>query len=623
MYGKESHCFKENLQAIENSIISTSPCKFLVDYFGSKKLRYFSHAVNTKTFINKNYKRNFNLLCVANNGYAGRPEVDRKGFKIAIEAAMALNMPITIGGPKNNEKFFSTLPPEINNYPKLNKVFDLNEEQLIELYNTHSIFLHFSELEAGHPNLTLLEAMSCGLPIVGTFEEKSYKGMIVTERNTKSAIEGIKEVIEKYSIIQKEALENAHKNCYSNRVYDLVDLYSEYREKIFADRLIKSYKNTTKHNVSNRLEISYINGAKVEILGPENKSYTIDFIDDDKNELVYRGHITNNMWTAPNKKYFINWKINIYEKLNGVKSKLIHSEKLNLTNKRVKINLDTTSLGDLLAYIPVIDRFQKKNNCILDCTFFSNELLKSIKPNYPNINFISEKNSNNIYYAVYDVGYFMEDWLDKASINPRLIKLNHVPSYILGVDHREDRPKLSYEKTQKPNKKYICIGVQSTAQCKYWNNQTGWVNLIKFLNLKGYDVWCIDRHFSYGNAEKKSINFMPPGAIDKTGDYSLQERMAQIENCEFFIGLGSGLSWLAWAVGKPVVLISGFSKPFAEFETPYRIINENVCNGCWNDPKETFDKGDWTWCPRGKNFECTASITAEMVMSKINNLLLP
>ena len=82
----------------------------------------------------------------------------------------------------------------MNQYDKLTKLFDLTEEQLINLYNEHSIFLHPSELEAGHPNLTLLEAMSCGLPVVGTFEEKSYDGMIVVERNVeqiKSAIQNI------------------------------------------------------------------------------------------------------------------------------------------------------------------------------------------------------------------------------------------------------------------------------------------------------------------------------------------------------------------------------------------------------------------------------------------------
>ena len=117
------------------------------------------------------------------------------------------------------------------------------------------------------------------------------------------------------------------------------------------------------------------------------------------------------------------------------------------------------------------------------------------------------------------------------------------------------------------------------------------------------------------------MNYIPKGAIDKTGSFPLEIRMSQIYNSEFFIGLGSGLSWLAWALSKPVVLISGFSKPFAEFETPYRIINESVCNGCWNDASLKFDKSDWMWCPRNKNFECSSKITPEMVIEKISTLL--
>jgi autotransporter strand-loop-strand O-heptosyltransferase len=40
-----------------------------------------------------------------------------------------------------------------------------------------------------------------------------------------------------------------------------------------------------------------------------------------------------------------------------------------------------------------------------------------------------------------------------------------------------------------------------------------------------------------------------------------------LRHASFFIGLGSGLSWLAWASGIPVVLISGFSLPNSEFYT--------------------------------------------------------
>lgn len=41
--------------------------------------------------------------------------------------------------------------------------------------------------------------------------------------------------------------------------------------------------------------------------------------------------------------------------------------------------------------------------------------------------------------------------------------------------------------------------------------------------------------------------------------------MNLLHHASFFIGLSSGLSWLAWATHIPVVLISGFTLPVSEF----------------------------------------------------------
>jgi autotransporter strand-loop-strand O-heptosyltransferase len=618
-YGKESKCFRDNLEAIENSIISLSPCKYFLKYFGSKKLRYFSHAVNTETFLNKKKPDRSGLLCVANNGYIDNKNSDRKGFKIAIEAAISLNMPITIAGPDNNKSFFSNLSDDLNSYSGLNKIFNLNEEQLIELYNKHKIFLHFSELEAGHPNLTLLEAMSCGLPVIGTFEEKNYDGMLVTERNVDSAVQALKNVTQNFDFWYDKACENACKNSYSNRVFDLLEVYTEYREKIFGNRLLDLYKKTKKMQRQNRILTSFIDGPKVEILGQDKKKYIVNFIDKDKNEIIYGTEINNNMWSCCSKKYFINWKIEVYEK-NGDYKDLIFSEDFDLKEKRVLVVIDSKSLGDTVAYIGQIDKFQRKHGCNVDALVPNEEMLEILKASYKNINFVKNDWDAKSYYAIYKICYALENWENSNPLNPKEIPLQMVASSVLGLDFEEIKPKLKLPDIKTNGRKYICIATQSTAQCKYWNNESGWERLIKYLNSIGYDVWCIDRHASFGN-KKHKMNFIPKGAIDKTGDYSLDTRMSQIYNSEFFIGLGSGLSWLAWALDKPVVLISGFSKPFAEFETPYRIINESVCNGCWNDPNLKFDKADWMWCPRGRNFECSSKITPEMVIEKINTLL--
>jgi autotransporter strand-loop-strand O-heptosyltransferase len=102
--------------------------------------------------------------------------------------------------------------------------------------------------------------------------------------------------------------------------------------------------------------------------------------------------------------------------------------------------------------------------------------------------------------------------------------------------------------------------------------------------------------------------------------------MSVIHHSEFFIGLSSGLSWLSWAVGKHVFMISNFSEKNHEFTSDCtRIFNPFSCNGCWNNPKYTFDRGDWNWCPEHKDtpkhFECHKTITPEMVVNVIEPYL--
>jgi len=97
-----------------------------------------------------------------------------------------------------------------------------------------------------------------------------------------------------------------------------------------------------------------------------------------------------------------------------------------------------------------------------------------------------------------------------------------------------------------------------------------------------------------------------------------------LHHASFFIGLSSGLSWLAWATHIPVVLISGFTLPVSEFYTPWRIFSSHGCNGCWDDTSLNFDHKDFLWCPRHKNtprqFECTRLITGKQVNGVIDKL---
>jgi glycosyltransferase involved in cell wall biosynthesis len=117
-----------------------------------------------------------------------------------------------------------------------------------ELYQDHSIFLHPSMLEAGHPNLTLCEAASVCIPIVGTYRgSKHFPGMwVLPNISTESVMHGITETIKTYEHRRQEML--TVRNSYS---WDNV-----------AKTLHKYYENVLKINegyTSEKTKQLYIN----------------------------------------------------------------------------------------------------------------------------------------------------------------------------------------------------------------------------------------------------------------------------------------------------------------------------------------------------------------------------
>lgn len=228
-------------------------------------------------------------------------------------------------------------------------------------------------------------------------------------------------------------------------------------------------------------------------------------------------------------------------------------------------------------------------------------------------------------YATYYMGLFFDDKDNLFQPTDfRFVGLHRTAAYILGVDPAEEAPKLVLPDETRPiEEKYVCIAVQASTQCKYWNNPTGWMEVVAYLKEQGYRVICIDQKPVAGAGI--IWNHIPYGAENQTGNRPLTERARWLRHAEFFIGLSSGLAWLAWAARTPVVMISGFTHPTNEFHTPYRIINWHTCNSCWNDERERFDHHDFLWCPRHANtphqFECTRLITSQQVITKINKLI--
>ena len=76
----------------------------------------------------------------------------------------------------------------------------------------------------------------------------------------------------------------------------------------------------------------------------------------------------------------------------------------------------------------------------------------------------------------------------------RFVGLHRAAGYILGVDPTETPPQLAIPDDSRPiPEPYVCIAVQSTTQAKYWNNPTGWFEIVRFLKDAGYRVIGIDQ----------------------------------------------------------------------------------------------------------------------------------
>jgi autotransporter strand-loop-strand O-heptosyltransferase len=319
------------------------------------------------------------------------------------------------------------------------------------------------------------------------------------------------------------------------------------------------------------------------------------------------------------KRYFVRGRIEIQRI--GDKP-FVHDFDAN--GKNVLINFPLGTLGDTVGWMTYAARFQARHKCRLTCAI-APAIIPLFRDAYPEIEFL-EANAVKAerFYASYYLGLFFDDV--ECVYQPcdfRLVGLHRTAGYILGVDPKEEPPRLAIPKAHKRpvEGRYVCIATQSTTQAKYWNNPHGWHDVIRFLQESGYRVVCLDGQRTNGSG--LIWNHIPHGADDQTG-LSLQDCARWLKHCEFFVGLSSGLSWLAWAAGAKVVMISGFSHPTTEFDTPFRVVNYHTCNSCWNDPALRFDHKDFLWCPRHKDtprqFECTKLITAEMVKKTIRTI---
>lgn len=373
----------------------------------------------------------------------------------------------------------------------------------------------------------------------------------------------------------------------------------------------------------NAYNVNFIDGAFLEITGNQNKQYKVIMTNLDTGEVIHNTTISTNMWTRTNIKYFINWHIRVFDLSNN---ELVFEHKYNAEGKRVYIHLDSNAIGDTLAWFPHVLEFKKRHKCDVIVSTFKNTWFKN---KYPELEFIEPGNEVPNIYAMYGIGWYYNDDRKfeptRISRDFKQIPLGQTATEILGLPYKEVKARINFKDLGRPiEEKYVVIAPHASAHAKYWMYPGGWQKVINTLNEKGYKVMMITSEPLGDEWHDSKLGGTLKNIIDETGDKPIQLRMNQIKHAEAFIGVGSGLSWLAWSIDTPVTLISGFSEPYTEFESCERVFTpKGLCNGCFN--REWLNPGDWEWCPDHKDtprhFECTKSITPNMVLKAVNNIL--
>mgnify|MGYP001070411054 FL=1 len=506
------------------------------------------------------------------------------------------------------------------------KHFPSREDYITYMKNGH-VFLSCARSEGW--NLPLIEAMACGTPAIysaccAQMEFAKNKGLPVKVIGEKPALDAnynhfntvvgnyyepdfedlarvMRDSFENYTDHKKRALEEAkliHRDFNWDRIGE-----------IGAKTLQEFIDNYKEPEDTNTISINYIGKPKVEILGDVSKEYEVEFINRETNEVIHKQTINNNMWTACSKEYYIPWLIKINNK---------EHSRLELEGQRVLISLDSNSLGDTIGWTPYAVEFAKKHKCKVILSTFHNDWFKNLEA-YKDIEWLEPGNSTGC-IAHYKIGWFRDNnqkW-ENFDMHPRqcnTIPMQATSSDILGLEEKELNHGLDFPKGKRPYKeKYIVIGPNATSGCKEWV-YGNWVTLCKLLQQQGYKVisltkgeWKLDGVVNHYNQP-----------LDVVANY--------LHHADLFIGLGSGLSWLNWALNKHTIMINGFSDKNHEFTSRVtRIMNDDACFPCWTNRNFVFDAGDWDWCPIHKGTEkqhiCQKSITPMQVFKVIKNRLI-
>jgi autotransporter strand-loop-strand O-heptosyltransferase len=353
--------------------------------------------------------------------------------------------------------------------------------------------------------------------------------------------------------------------------------------------------------------LDYSDGLKLTVITTAGTQMRAEFWDG--TDLVYSANdLETGNWYRPSRAWWTEWTVKMYSN-----DRLINETAYTLEGQTMTIEMGSSSLGDTIAFMgqlhTVIDkhkltrlRVKTHKPWLFDHAKYAACGIEIIDWSEPNEGAVARI---GVYYTMdqpWNRAEHKYDWRQQA--------LGKIAADRLGIEHVEQRPFMAaeYMVTGQLDSKTIVIATQSTAQAKYWNNPTGWQETIDWCGENGIRV----QHASKEGSELRGVEQLPEALV---------EVAHAMQDAECFVGISSGLSWFAWALEVPVIIISGFTDPYVEMKEAIYINNHKVCHGCWG--WDTFDKGDWNWCPSWKGtrreFECTKQIGSDQVIEAIKS----
>ena len=302
--------------------------------------------------------------------------------------------------------------------------------------------------------------------------------------------------------------------CKPNADFSVVELP---QRKMLDMPFIPPPENPTVPAVDGIL-FDFNNGLRVRF--PDTGEFRCVFRDLDTDCLLYCMDVKPGCTIESVKKFFIRFSLEIYRK--GELGQPIFRHDLNLSGKDVLIQLPAGALGDSIAWFSYVERFLNKHRCKLFCSM-EPRMAELFKDQYPEISFITKEEAAKLKpYATYNLGLFFGGDSDHQPFDFRAVGLHRTAGLLLGLEDDElgdDPPRVNLSAPRQIREKYVCIASQASSQCKYWNNPSGWREVVAFLKEQGYRVLCIDRMPEYGS--DYVWNHIPYGSEDFTGDRPL------------------------------------------------------------------------------------------------------